>query len=868
VIAQASGLWPLCGRDADLAAVSAWFALDEVGGVVLGGDAGVGKSALAATLADTLPADRVVRVAANPALAPVPYGAMAHLVPADGIDANGQVDRAAVLRSLASGSARTVVVVDDPGELDEGSMGLLAQLVGTASAFLIATVRTGTEVPPALVSLERTAGIRRLVLEPLSASTITDLVPRALGAPVAGGAIDVLVRASAGNPMYLRELVEHATASGILVLDGSGEWQLTGELGPSRRLVDVVADRLGRLPDTIRETAKLLALGAPLRWTSLERGGHADAAVELERAGVVMVHDQGDPTIELAHPLHGEVLRADIRVLERRRLLGVLIDWLDVEDAPIEERLRVADWQLDIGRSPDVGTLEEGARRAWSARDHGALERFARAALDQRPTLAMAALLTEALIHTGRADEADGVVQEALAGDDGSAPRDRSRLVGLRVFNDLWYRERPDDAGAVVAAERRTALDPIADDELLIQEAYVALARSDAQAVLDLLEHRAWTDEVAPQGLLLAAQMMADTGRVLDGLATLGAAAVASTSDRALTVSTAGSIDAATVRLTILAGDLDGAEGLIERFGGRPDYRADPFIRGYLLLSAGRIALHRGRPVTARRLLAEGRGIGEQQRNRVTTMGCTAGLAVAAAYLRDEAACRRWYDELVGFDMARVVRPSIASGMAWALSTLGEPARARDLLVAEIDHARSRREVVDAAMLTADLVRLGDPGEARALLTTFAPEVDGLAGLLCRAGLALAGSSPADLEAVERDAAAAGVSLVAAELAVAGARAARRQGDGRGATAAQLRADDHLSGCEGGSTPGTVAADAVSPLSHREREIATLAAGGLSNQEIADRLFVSVRTVGNHLQNAYTKLGISGRTGLAAALHR
>jgi DNA-binding NarL/FixJ family response regulator len=42
--------------------------------------------------------------------------------------------------------------------------------------------------------------------------------------------------------------------------------------------------------------------------------------------------------------------------------------------------------------------------------------------------------------------------------------------------------------------------------------------------------------------------------------------------------------------------------------------------------------------------------------------------------------------------------------------------------------------------------------------------------------------------------------------------------------------------------------------------------GCLSNREIADRLVVSVRTVDNHLHNAYSKLGITKRSELAPIL--
>lgn len=58
------------------------------------------------------------------------------------------------------------------------------------------------------------------------------------------------------------------------------------------------------------------------------------------------------------------------------------------------------------------------------------------------------------------------------------------------------------------------------------------------------------------------------------------------------------------------------------------------------------------------------------------------------------------------------------------------------------------------------------------------------------------------------------------------------------------------------------------PLTGQELRVAALAAAGLSNKEIADRLTVSPRTVGGHLYNIFPKLGVRSRAGLRDALTR
>jgi DNA-binding CsgD family transcriptional regulator len=70
------------------------------------------------------------------------------------------------------------------------------------------------------------------------------------------------------------------------------------------------------------------------------------------------------------------------------------------------------------------------------------------------------------------------------------------------------------------------------------------------------------------------------------------------------------------------------------------------------------------------------------------------------------------------------------------------------------------------------------------------------------------------------------------------------------------------------STSGGRRGDGELGLSPREREIATLVAEGCTNQQIAEKLFLSVRTVETHLSRVFTKLGVTSRVGVATALNR
>lgn len=66
------------------------------------------------------------------------------------------------------------------------------------------------------------------------------------------------------------------------------------------------------------------------------------------------------------------------------------------------------------------------------------------------------------------------------------------------------------------------------------------------------------------------------------------------------------------------------------------------------------------------------------------------------------------------------------------------------------------------------------------------------------------------------------------------------------------------------SRQATVDSGTLDHLTRREREVARLAAEGLSNRQIAEKLFLSSRTVELHLSRVFAKLGVSSRAALAA----
>ena len=202
---------------------------------------------------------------------------------------------------------------------------------------------------------------------------------------------------------------------------------------------------------------------------------------------------------------------------------------------------------------------------------------------------------------------------------------------------------------------------------------------------------------------------------------------------------------------------------------------------------------------------------------------------------------------------------------AWTAVVSRRPREAAQRLRSAAAQAASTGHRVTESWLLHDLMRTcGEDTSAR--LRELAGVCDSpLVAARARHAVAARARDARGLADAAGDFEAQGAMLLAAEAASGAAEAFSRAGDRRAATAARRRASALGADCEGAVTPGLVPEAAV-PLTGREREIAMLAAEGMASKDIAERLYLSVRTVDNHLQHAYAKLGVSSRAGLARAL--
>jgi DNA-binding CsgD family transcriptional regulator len=180
--------------------------------------------------------------------------------------------------------------------------------------------------------------------------------------------------------------------------------------------------------------------------------------------------------------------------------------------------------------------------------------------------------------------------------------------------------------------------------------------------------------------------------------------------------------------------------------------------------------------------------------------------------------------------------------------------------------AEHEGDPLDQATLLHEALRVGAPSRTVApLLDKVAASCDApLVALFAQLAHAMAAHDGAALLATAEALGEVGAWLWAAEAAALAAVAFAQEGREDSARRATAMSGRFRQECEDVWSPVLAAVElAPAELTRREQEIVSLAAGGATNAEIAERLFLSVRTVESHLYRAMRKLGVGTREELA-----
>jgi DNA-binding CsgD family transcriptional regulator/chromosome segregation and condensation protein ScpB len=868
------GKWPLTGRQAEVERLNGILAGEGRAGVVLAGPPGVGKTRLANECLDLAVTREyaTARSVASRAAAGIPLGALATLLP-EVRSAGGPADLLRWARAEIAklgGGRRLALLVDDVHLLDDTSAALVGQVALAGDAFVVATLRSGEPAPDAVVQLWKNDLVERVEVRPLEEASIAGLLVAALGGPVEAGTSHRLASASAGNILYLRELVLAALDARALEKKG-GIWRLVGELPMSNRLVELVELTLGRLSDHERAVLDMLAYGEPLGVAMLEAAHGAGVLEVLEARRLVEVTSEGRRLdARLAHPLYADVLRAGAPALRARAARRALADSLEATGARRrEDRLRHATWRIHSGGNVDAAVMLEAAERARQLWDLALAERLASTAAEQGAGFGARLLLGQLAMLQGRPHEADDLFR-SLA-DQAADDAQRAALASLRIHNLLIGLGRPADAVAVADAAAAAISDPHWNDHVRIAGASALFLAGFTRRCLEVVDpvlHRVRGVNLI-NACSIASVAMTQAGRLHEALEVGARAQAAHLAEPASSVALPASshVIARGVALANL-GRLAEAQDLADREHqsasrtGSVDAQANvALLRCWVLLLQGRVASAAGDAAEAAALfrslqwpsylrfslahLAHARALG----------GDAEGAAAALAEL-----------DALGIPDTDACGALVMESRAWVAIAAGDHRGGRTLLVDAADLGADRGDLTLEASALHSLARTGDMTAVKRL-ASVAADVDGdLVQARLRHSLALAEDDLSGLMEVSGSFEHMGALLYAAEAAAGAAVSSRRAGRMRQAAAIERRAATLARHCQGAMTSALVRIETQALLTARELEVAGLAAAGSSNREIAQHLHVSVRTVETQLQRVYEKLGVHRRDELPEAL--
>lgn len=794
--------------------------------------------------------------------------------------------------------APLAILVDDLHWADRSSLAFLrylSQRIADLPVLVVGTLRPGDVDSQELEQLRALSTATRLTPKPLSADAVGRIVREEL--PAASDEIcAACADATGGNPFLLHEL--------LLALANAREEAPRPEAihamasePVGRRLALRIAG-LSPSAEPLMGAAVVLGDGAPLRHAAalaqLDPDEAISAADELMAADVL----RGVDPIMFAHPLVRASLYERLPAGDRARRHSRAARLLAAEGVDAE---RLTPHLLRAQRSGDAVVVDRLREAAAAASARGAPESaitLLERALEEPPP---PELRPEVLLELGLAEAATGhpgapaTVAKALElTDDPRRAGEIAFLLGRRLYSSSRLREAAEVFDAGLA--RLNGRDP--ELALRLESGFVTAARlqverrPEAIARLQPLLGRIGTASSSTERILLAhvAFERVAAGAPRDEVVDLARRALADgelLSDQA----TDGMAFTAAVCALGYADELEEAvaalDGAVERArarGSALEYAGAVHFRAYVLYRQGRVheaaadaaaaldLARAGSPVAGlatnaigaeiaieRGALAEARAVLD-----VPSPQAHAGTAPFAYYLlargrllliegnpegalADLLACGELLEAL------HAPNPAVVpwrAGAARAAHALGDETRARALAAEALELARNfgARRAIGIALMTA--AATGAEGPVAALEEAVATLEPSQARLEhARALVELGG-------ALRRG----GKRREARERLQQGREMARACG----ATVLLERAFDELRAA--GARPRREAASGLEALTPSEHRVVSMAARGLTNKEIAQALFVTVKAVEWHLGNSYRKLGVRARGDLPEIL--
>jgi DNA-binding CsgD family transcriptional regulator len=795
------------------------------------------------------------------------------------------------------------VGVDDAHWADAPSLRWLAYLAPRLDGLALALMVTLRPSEPAsteaaLVAVRSEAGwVSRPGL--LSQSAVTAVVREALGEQTGMEFCAALKRLSGGNPFYLRELLR-GVDTGAAEVGGlnAAKAAVRGAQGVMLQL----ADRIRRLDQSAIRLAQALAVlgdGCELRHGAAIAGLDMRTAMRLVAGLVRLEILAGSDPLQFLHPVIRDAVEASMTSDEVDAGHRAAARLLHGDGAPPG---RVAAHLVRLQSAGDSWTvlrLQEAAEAALTAGAAQAAVVLLRRALGEPPPpelqVTVLRVLARAEVSAGQ-ESACGWLEEALAKATGR--RERAEI-GLQMAESCAALFRWVDAVDVIErtlndlGDTEPELASRLEGELVVAGLHDARRASHVLPTLDRLATRQLSG-VDAEAFAVGRGMAA----VLSGMPVeraahpledaLGGAEQPTVNwdTRAAlmwSLVTAERFDAVDVALEPMVSEVErsgSARGLIAvystlgllklRLGALPE--ADTAARVALrVLQEGDFAP--GLPFAATVLADIAVEAGElEEADAVLGLlppgGWPAGVATVlipaargrvhlaagrpAEALADFEACASMFSaDVWGVDVRDVGYVHARSGAALALLLLGERERARQFARAEVTDVRvfGGHRALGVALRVAGIAEGGTAGLE--LLEESVSSLRDSPAILERA------KSLAELGATHRRAGRRGKArdalVEALDLA---ARCGARPLTGR--VREELKA--------AGARPRRDWSKGVEALTSTELRVARLAADGRTNRQIAQTLYVTLKTVEGHLARVYTKLGIAGRSELAGAL--